>query len=53
MFHNNIARNFEGEEVVENLHPNYLHVPYKFLHILQTFLIWEKMKIFDFFKTDE
>ena len=27
-------------ELVKNLHPNYL--PYRFLHILQQFLLWEK-----------
>ena len=40
-------KNFEQVKLVENLHPNYL--PYQFLHILQPFLLWKKIKIFYFF----
>ena len=32
-------------ELVENLHPDY--IPCRFLHTLQPFLLWEKVKIFD------
>ena len=41
-------RKIEQAELVENL-PGYL--PYKFLHNLHSFLLWEKVKIFDFLKT--
>ena len=50
MFHDNIVKisekNEQGE-LVENLPPSYL--PYRFLHNLHSFLLWEKVKIFDFF----
>ena len=35
-------RNIEQEEPVENLAPNYL--PYRFLHDLASFLLWDKVK---------
>ena len=35
---------------VENLAPSYLL--YRFLHDLASFLLWEKVKIFDFLKTN-
>ena len=38
-------------ELVQNLVPNYL--PYRFLHDLASFLIWEKVKIFDFLETND
>ena len=41
-------RKIEQAELVENLPPKYL--PYKFLHNLHSFLLWEKVKIFDFLK---
>ena len=50
MFHNNIVKiseNLNGK-LVENLAPSYL--PYRFLHDLASFLLWEKVKIFDCFK---
>ena len=50
MFYNNIVRiskKNEQVEHVENLALSYL--PYKFLHHLASFLLWEKVKIFDFF----
>ena len=65
MFHNNILfylfiylfilfiyffRNSEQGEHVENLPQVYL--TYQCLHILQPFYYWEKMKIFDCFKTN-
>ena len=43
MFHNTTI---EQAELVENLPPSYL--PYRFLHNLHSFLLWEKVKIFDF-----
>ena len=43
----NLKKN-EQVEVVENLAPSYL--PYRFLHDLASFLLWEKVKIFDFLK---
>ena len=43
-------RKIEQEEHVENLAPSYL--PYKFRHHLASFLLWEKVKIFDFLKTN-
>ena len=51
MFYNNIVKNFrkiEQVEHVENLAQSYLS--YKFLHHLASFLLWEKVKIFDFLK---
>ena len=53
-FHNNIVKIseihcIEQVELVENLAPSYL--PYRFLHDLASFLLWEKVKIFDFLKT--
>ena len=39
-------RNIEQAELVEKLPPSYL--PYRFLQTLHSFLLWEKMKIFDF-----
>ena len=39
------------KELVENLAPSYL--PYRFLHDLFSFLLWEKVKIFDFLKTND
>ena len=38
-------------ELIENLPPNYLHN--RFLHNLHSFLLWEKVKIFDLLKTDD
>ena len=38
----------EQEEFAENLPSSY--VPNRFLHNLHSFLLWEKVKIFDFFK---
>ena len=52
MFHNNIVKiseKNEQAELVENLPPKYL--PYKFLHNLHSFLLWEKVKIYDFLKS--
>ena len=54
MFYNNIVKIFrkiEQVEHVENLPPSYL--PYKCLHHLASFLLWEKVKIFDFLKTND
>ena len=52
MFHNNTVKfsekKIEQAELVENLLPSYLS--YRFLHNLQSFLLGEKVKIFDFFK---
>ena len=42
-------RKNEQAEVVENLPPSYL--PYRFLHNLHSFLLWEKVKIFDLIKS--
>ena len=44
-------RKKEQVELVENLGPNYL--PYRFLYVLVSFLLWEKVKIFDFLKTND
>ena len=44
-------RKIEQAELVENLLQNYL--PYRFLHNLRLFLLWEKVKIFDILKTDD
>ena len=52
MFHNNIVKISEKNEQakpVENLPQSYLPCPCRFLHDLHSFLLWEKMKIFDFF----
>ena len=52
VFHNNIMKNSEKNEqaeLVENLPPNYL--PYKFLLNLHSFLLLEKVKIFDLLKS--
>ena len=49
IFHNNIVKiseKTEQAELVENLPPSYL--PYKFLDNFHSFLLWEKVKIFDF-----
>ena len=49
MFHNTIVKileKIEQAELVENLPP-------RFLHNLHSFLIWEKVKIFDFLKTSD
>ena len=43
------CRKIEQAELVENLSPHYL--PYRFLHNLHSFLLWEKVKIFDLKKT--
>ena len=51
MFHNEYCenfRNFVHVELVKNLHPKYLL--YRFLHILEWYLLWENMKMFDFLK---
>ena len=40
-------RKIEQAEYVEKLPPSCL--PYRFLHNLQSFLLWEKVKMFDFF----
>ena len=47
MFHNNIVKiseKIKQVKLVENLPPSYL--PYRFLHDLASFLLWEKVKIF-------
>ena len=44
----NFRKKNEQTELVENLPPSYL--PYKFLHNLHSFLLWEKVKLFDFSK---
>ena len=44
-------RKIEQVEHVENLAQSYL--PYKFLHHLASFLLWEKVKIFDFLKIND
>ena len=44
-------RKNEQAELVENLPPIYL--PYRFLHNLQSFLLWEKVKIVDLKKTQK
>ena len=44
MFHNNIVKISEKTEQVEN------YFSYRSLHNLPSFLLWEKMKIFDFLK---
>ena len=41
-------RKIERVKLVKNLPPSYL--PYKFLHNFHSFLLWEKVKILDFFK---
>ena len=49
MFYNNIvkiSKKIEQVELVENLTPSYL--PYRFLYDLALFLLWGKVKIFDF-----
>ena len=54
MFHNNIVKiseKIEQAELAENLPPSYL--PYRFLHNLHSFLLWEKVKILDFLKTND
>ena len=54
MFYNNNVKNSEKNEhvkLVENLAPSYL--PYRFLRDLASFLLWEKVKIFDFLKTND
>ena len=43
-----ISEKLKQVELVENLPPSYL--PYKFLHNLHSFLLWEKVKIFEFLK---
>ena len=43
-----ISEKIEQVELVENLTLSYL--PYKFLYNLHSFLVWEKVKIFVFFK---
>ena len=44
-------RKIKQAELVENLPPSYL--PYRFLHNLHSFLLWGKVKIFDFLKTND
>ena len=44
-------RKNEQPELVKNLPPSYL--PFKFLHNLHSFLLWEKVKIFDVLKTND
>ena len=55
MLHNNIVKisekKFEQAELVESLSQSYL--PYRFLHNLHSFLLLEKIKIFDFLKTND
>ena len=53
MFHNNIVEISVKMEhkLVENLTPSYL--PYRFLHYLHSFLLWENVKIFDFLITND
>ena len=41
----------EQAELVENLPSSYL--PYRFLHNSHSFLLWEKVKIFNFLKTND
>ena len=55
MFHNNIVKTTEKndkKDLVENPPPSY--IPYRFLHSLHSFLLWEKVKIdlFDVLKTN-
>ena len=48
-FYNNIVKISEKlnkSNLLKNLAPSYL--PYRFLHDLASFLLWEKVKIFDF-----
>ena len=51
IFHNNTVKisekKIEQAKLVENLPPSYL--PNRFLHNLHPFLLWEKLKIFEFF----
>ena len=50
MFHNNIVKiseNNEQAELVENLLSSYL--PDRFLHNLHSFLLWEKVEMYDVF----
>ena len=47
IFHNNIENISEILNKVNLLKT----LPYQFLHILVPFLLWSKMKIFEFFKT--
>ena len=54
MFYNNIVKNFskiEQVELVKNLASSYLS--YSFLHDFASFLLWEKVKILDFLKTND
>ena len=54
MLYNNIEKfqkKNEQVELVENLVPRYL--PNRFLHDLASFLLREKVKIFDFLKTND
>ena len=44
-------RKNDQAELVENLSPSYL--TYRFLHKLRSFLLWEKVEIFDFLKTND
>ena len=44
-------RKIEQGELVENMALSYL--PYRFLHDLASFLLWEKLKIFDFLKSND
>ena len=50
MFHNTVVKISEqliSGELVETVPPSYL--PCRFLHNLHSFLLWEKVKIFDCF----
>ena len=47
MFDNNIVKiseKIKQAELVENMSPSYL--PYRFLHNLHSFLLWEKVEMF-------
>ena len=46
-YYENFRKN-EQAILVENLPPIYL--PYRFLHNLHLFLLWEKVKILEYFK---
>ena len=46
-----ISEKNKQAELIENLSPYYL--PYRFLNTLHSFLYEEKVKIFDFVKTND
>ena len=54
MFHNNIVKfseKMEHAELVKNLPTS--NQPYRFLHNLHSFLLWENVKIFKFLKAND